>query len=164
MNEARLKALITGTSDLSKASLASRVLLNRLRIEARTNPACERLLGGMPVQGRTVESLFEATEDPSDTLGDLARIQWHQGGFWEGDLWLRQAGGARCAVRLSWVPLRNAQGDVVQSIGFMRDLTRQHAAQKRIDELVVSMEQEAIKLVEVVQGDREVDFSEVGKA
>ena len=35
---------------------------------------------------------------------------------------------------------------------------------RRIDEIVVSMEQEAIKLVEVVQGDREVDFSEVGKA
>ncbi|WP_349335431.1 EAL domain-containing protein [Delftia sp. DS1230] len=105
---------------------------------ARTNPACERLLGGMPVQGRTVESLFEATEDPSDTLGDLARIQWHQGGFWEGDLWLRQAGGARCAVRLSWVPLRNAQGDVVQSIGFMRDLTQQRVAQQRIEQLAYS--------------------------
>ena len=105
---------------------------------ARTNPACERLLGGMPVQGRTVESLFEAAEDPSDTLGDLARIQWHQGGFWEGDLWLRQAGGARCAVRLSWVPLRNAQGDVVQSIGFMRDLTQQRVAQQRIEQLAYS--------------------------
>jgi biopolymer transport protein ExbB len=35
---------------------------------------------------------------------------------------------------------------------------------RRIDEIVVSMEQEAIKLVEVVQGDREVDCSEVGKA
>lgn len=39
MNETRLKALITGTSDLTGASLASRVLLNRLRIEARHNPA-----------------------------------------------------------------------------------------------------------------------------
>lgn len=39
MNETRLKALITGTSDLSKASLASRVMLNRLRVEVRTNPA-----------------------------------------------------------------------------------------------------------------------------
>jgi biopolymer transport protein ExbB len=29
---------------------------------------------------------------------------------------------------------------------------------RRVDELVVSMEQESIKLVEVVQGDREVDF------
>ncbi|ROR02713.1 bifunctional diguanylate cyclase/phosphodiesterase [Delftia acidovorans] len=105
---------------------------------ARTNPACERLLGGMPVQGRTVESLFEASEGQADTLGDLARIQWHQGGFWEGDLWLRQAGGARCAVRLSWVPLRNAQGDVVQSIGFMRDLTQQRVAQQRIEQLAYS--------------------------
>ncbi len=35
---------------------------------------------------------------------------------------------------------------------------------RRVDELVVSMEQEAIKLVEVVQGDREVDFVEEGKA
>ena len=31
--------------------------------------------------------------------------------------------------------------------------------QRRIDELVVGMEQEAIKLVEVVQGDRDVDMS-----
>lgn len=35
--------------------------------------------------------------------------------------------------------------------------------QRRVDELVVGMEQEAIKLVEVLQGDREVDLSE-GKA
>lgn len=35
--------------------------------------------------------------------------------------------------------------------------------QRRVDELVVGMEQEAIKLVEVVQGDRDVDLSE-GKA
>ena len=35
--------------------------------------------------------------------------------------------------------------------------------QRRIDELVVGMEQEAIKLVEMVQGDRDVDLGE-GKA
>ncbi|MBU2711556.1 MotA/TolQ/ExbB proton channel family protein [Zooshikella sp. RANM57] len=34
---------------------------------------------------------------------------------------------------------------------------------RRVDELVVTMEQEATKLVEVVHGDREVDYSEVGK-
>ncbi|MDT4858760.1 tolQ: protein TolQ [compost metagenome] len=34
---------------------------------------------------------------------------------------------------------------------------------RRVDELVVGMEQEAIKLVEVVQGDRDVDLAE-GKA
>ena len=31
-------------------------------------------------------------------------------------------------------------------------------SQRRVDDLVVGMEQEAIKLVEVVQGDREVDM------
>ncbi|BCA27784.1 translocation protein TolQ [Metapseudomonas otitidis] len=35
---------------------------------------------------------------------------------------------------------------------------------RRVDELVVAMEQDAIKLVEVTQGDREVDFAEEGKA
>ncbi|MCC6077237.1 MotA/TolQ/ExbB proton channel family protein [Pseudomonas sp. GCM10022188] len=35
--------------------------------------------------------------------------------------------------------------------------------QRRVDELVVGMEQEAIRLVEVVQGDREVDLGEGGK-
>ncbi|ESW59468.1 MAG: hypothetical protein Q27BPR15_17335 [Rhodobacter sp. CACIA14H1] len=39
MNESRLKALITGTDDLSGASLASRIFLNRLRIEVRHKPA-----------------------------------------------------------------------------------------------------------------------------
>ena len=34
---------------------------------------------------------------------------------------------------------------------------------RRVDEIVVTMEQEAIKLVEVVQGDREVDFVEDSK-
>ncbi|HAB91864.1 MAG TPA: biopolymer transporter ExbB, partial [Pseudomonas sp.] len=31
--------------------------------------------------------------------------------------------------------------------------------QRRVDQLVVNMEQEAIKLVEVVQGDREVELN-----
>lgn len=35
---------------------------------------------------------------------------------------------------------------------------------RRVDELVIAMEQEAIKLVEVTQGDREVDFAVEGKA
>ncbi len=35
---------------------------------------------------------------------------------------------------------------------------------RRVDEIVITMEQEAIKLVEVTQGDREVDFVEDGKS
>ena len=36
--------------------------------------------------------------------------------------------------------------------------------QRRVDELVVGMEQEAIKLVEVLQGDRDVDMGESPEA
>ena len=43
----------------------------------------------------------------------------------------------------------------IPSLFFHRFLVR------RVDELVVGMEQEAIKLVEVVQGDRDVDLGEV---
>ncbi len=46
----------------------------------------------------------------------------------------------------------------IPSVFFHRYLLR------RVDELVIAMEQEAIKLVEVTQGDREVDFVEEGKA
>ena len=46
----------------------------------------------------------------------------------------------------------------IPSVFFHRFLLR------RVDELVVAMEQDAIKLVEVTQGDREVDFAEEGKA
>ena len=63
---------------------------------------------------------------------------WAKDGFWEGELWLPRDNGAYCAVQLSWVALRDDEGRLVQSIGFMRDLTLQHAAQKRIEELAYS--------------------------
>jgi hypothetical protein len=39
MDDQRLEALLTGSSDLSKASLATRILVSRLRIEVRAKPA-----------------------------------------------------------------------------------------------------------------------------
>ncbi|OYU17062.1 MAG: hypothetical protein CFE34_17665 [Rhodobacteraceae bacterium PARR1] len=38
MDDKRLTALLTGTTDLSKASLATRILVSRLRIEVRAKP------------------------------------------------------------------------------------------------------------------------------
>lgn len=104
----------------------------------RTNPACLRLLGGRVADGASVVSLFATDDGEAGDLTRMAQAQWQQNGFWEGDLRLRQSADAYCAVRLSWVPLRNVQGDVVQSIGFMRDLTQQRAAQQRIEQLAYS--------------------------
>lgn len=105
----------------------------------RVNPACARLLEGLDVQGQMVPALFEPdTGAAQERLGERARAQWEQGGFWEGNLWLRLAQGRRCAVWLSWVALRDADNEIVQSIGFMRDMTQQHSAQQRIEQLAYS--------------------------
>lgn len=39
MTDAKFKELITGSGDLARASLATRILISRLRIEARAQPA-----------------------------------------------------------------------------------------------------------------------------
>jgi hypothetical protein len=39
MNDTKMRDLLTGTAELSKASLATRMLVSRLRIEVRAQPA-----------------------------------------------------------------------------------------------------------------------------
>lgn len=105
----------------------------------RMNPGCERLVGGTgstALEGRMAASLFGSGSDASFMEQVLAG--WNRDGFWAGELWLPRQDGAYCAVHLSWVALRDDEGQLVQSIGFMRDLTLQHAAQKRIEELAYS--------------------------
>ncbi|WP_087746483.1 MULTISPECIES: sensor domain-containing protein [unclassified Acidovorax] len=104
----------------------------------RMNPGCERLVGPCAATfvGCMATSLFGSGADASFMEQVLA--SWNSDGFWEGELWLPRDNGAYCAVHLSWVALRDDEGRLVQSIGFMRDLTLQHAAQKRIEELAYS--------------------------
>ncbi len=104
----------------------------------RMNPGCERLLGpcAKGFEGCMAASLFGGGSDA--TFMEQVLQGWAGEGFWEGELWLPRDNGAYCAVQLSWVALRDDEGRLVQSIGFMRDLTLQHAAQKRIEELAYS--------------------------
>ncbi|MBD9407066.1 EAL domain-containing protein [Acidovorax sp. ACV02] len=104
----------------------------------RMNPGCERLVGptAKGFEGCVAASLFGGGSDAS--FMEQVLQGWAQDGFWEGELWLPRDNGAYCAVQLSWVALRDDEGRLVQSIGFMRDLTLQHAAQKRIEELAYS--------------------------
>ena len=104
----------------------------------RMNPGCERLVGPMAkgFEGCVAASLFGGGSDAS--FMEQVLQGWAKDGFWEGELWLPRDNGAYCAVQLSWVALRDDEGRLVQSIGFMRDLTLQHAAQKRIEELAYS--------------------------
>ena len=104
----------------------------------RMNPGCERLVGpaAKAFEGCMAASLFGGGMNA--TFMEQVLEGWGRDGFWEGELWLPRDGGAYCAVQLSWVALRDDEGRLVQSIGFMRDLTLQHAAQKRIEELAYS--------------------------
>lgn len=100
------------------------------------NPAGRQLLQEAHVLGRSACELFESDDGDAMDLLALAQARWELGGFWEGNLWLRADGERpRCAVWLSWVALRDGYGCVVQSIGFIRDMTQQHSAQKKIEEL-----------------------------
>lgn len=104
----------------------------------RMNPGCERLVGpaAKSFEGALAVSLFGGGLEAS--FMKQVNQAWSQEGFWEGELWLPREHAAYCAVQLSWVALRDDEGRLVQSIGFMRDLTLQHAAQKRIEELAYS--------------------------
>lgn len=105
----------------------------------RVNPGCEQLLGleAAAVVGTRATLLFDS---PWTEPEFAARVKegWEREGFWEGELFLRRAGETGCSVQLSWVALRDDAGVIVQSIGFMRDLTSQQEAQKRIEELAFS--------------------------
>ncbi|MBB1077178.1 EAL domain-containing protein [Rhodoferax sp. 4810] len=99
------------------------------------NPACEslmqcpqgKLLGAAP------QDVFYDPQDPDLMSGMAATLQ--EQGFWRGQLWIRQQDLSACAVQMSWVLLRDDAGHVTHSIGFFRDLTEEHAAQKRIEQL-----------------------------
>ncbi len=104
----------------------------------RVNPACEQLLGrqSTDVLGTEITRLL-GLGVPRQFMECVQR-DWEHGGVWNDELWLPREGESGCAVHLSWVALRGADGQLEQSIGFVRDLTQQHAAQKRIDELAYS--------------------------
>ncbi|WP_027015926.1 bifunctional diguanylate cyclase/phosphodiesterase [Comamonas composti] len=136
--EAQTQAGLALAARVFESSLDGIFIADHKQIVVRTNPACDRLLGGLGAFGMAVVELFERGAAQTQALDVHATLLWQKGGFWEGDLWLRQFGGGRCAVRLSWVPLRSTQGEIVQSIGFMRDLTQQRQAQQRIEQLAYS--------------------------
>lgn len=104
----------------------------------RVNPAGEALLAQSAQQllGADVTALF-ASANGTPLFSQIQTAGQHDG-LWQGDLVLSRATGHDCAVYLSWVWLRDEQGQASQSIGFMRDLTAQQAAQKRINELAYS--------------------------
>ncbi|MBV8619618.1 MAG: EAL domain-containing protein [Curvibacter sp.] len=102
------------------------------------NPACERLVQA-PLQallGRRAASLFLDVHEGA--LMERVRAQWGREGFWQGEVQLRREDGSACPVQLSWVQVRDGHRGPAQSVGFLRDLTEQHEARRRIEQLAYS--------------------------
>ncbi|MDR2325024.1 MAG: EAL domain-containing protein [Acidovorax sp.] len=101
----------------------------------KTNPACTLLLGAGLPEGTRATELFDYCEQGWQE--EVIRA-WGHVGYWEGNRTLQRSNGSLCAVRLSWIASRDEQGKLQQSVGFMRDLTQQQAAQQQIEQLAFS--------------------------
>ncbi|WP_311221583.1 MULTISPECIES: EAL domain-containing protein [unclassified Acidovorax] len=121
------------------SSLDAIFIADHRNVLVRMNPGCEQLIGVGPRSrlGQPAVVLFIAEDNGAALMAEVG-AGWDREGFWEGDLSLPCADGTQCVVHLSWVALRDDAGAIVQSIGFMRDLTSERAAQKRIEELAFS--------------------------
>ena len=99
------------------------------------NPSCERLTGRTQAHllGSSSRKFFN---DPHDQ-GFFARVQQHllADGYWQGEVWCHNADQQLNAVQVSWVMLRDEQGQAFQSICFFKDLSERVAAQHRIETL-----------------------------
>ena len=104
----------------------------------RVNPAGQALLAqsACPLVGAAVTALF--APESARLLTKKVPAAWLHDGVWQGDLLLSRTLVGDCPVHLSWVLLRDEEGKASQSIGFMRDLTAQQVAQKRINQLAYS--------------------------
>ncbi|MBS0468059.1 MAG: EAL domain-containing protein [Proteobacteria bacterium] len=132
----RVQADLRLAAKVFESSLDATFIADKRSNIVRINPACEQLLGTAAhgVVGHPVTKLFAERRSSRTFMSEVGH-DWAQQGFWEGELRLRRREGGNCTVQLSWVVVRDAEGGEVQSIGFMRDLTQQHAAKQRIEQL-----------------------------
>ncbi|GAB4214746.1 MAG: hypothetical protein Fur007_11500 [Rhodoferax sp.] len=128
-NELRLAAKVFATS------LESIFITDKDLHVVAVNPACEVLLkaSAAELQGRTPSAFLSAAQ--GDTSLDLARQRMAEQGLWRGNVVLRLADSASLPVHFSWVALRDDNGQLQQTVGFMRDLSAERAAQARIEQL-----------------------------
>ncbi len=99
------------------------------------NPGCVRLTrySQQELIGRPAPELFSEAEEAN--LFERMQARWSREGYWDGEALHSRGDGSICPVQLSWVVLRDEQGEVRQSIGFFKDLTEKKASQQRIEQL-----------------------------
>lgn len=98
------------------------------------NPQAQALFSApfSALVGSVASSLFQDPLSPDY----FAQVQWslELHGLWTGELVRMCASQAR-SVQVSWVALRDAQGVMTHSVGFVQDLTERKEAKQRIETL-----------------------------
>ena len=99
------------------------------------NPVCEWLTQTTQVElvGVSTDRLFHDPHDPDLMHRIVSQLKID--GIWRGPVSLNRKGMVACPVEFSWVLVRNDMGEILHSIGFMKDQTNELAAQRRIQQL-----------------------------
>ena len=134
--QVRQQAELRLAAQAFESSLDAIFVADPAGVVVRVNPSCEQLWLTDSAAVVGVPALQFLSPSPEHgRLMKQVRQAWSQGNVWEGELFLPRPGISTTVVRLSWVALRDAAGGLSQSIGFMQDLTPQHAAERRAEEL-----------------------------
>ena len=137
--QVRQQAELRLAAQAFESSLDAIFVADALATVVRINPSCERLWAAAATDavGRSVLQFLSVSHE-GERLWKQVQRAWAQGDVWEGELFLPCAGERSTVARLSWVAVRDDKGAVTRSIGFMQDLTPQHVARRRIEELAYS--------------------------
>lgn len=111
-------------------------IADQLHQLVRLNPAGESLLGQPlgKLRGCSVMGLLEKKNAAPADVAAQAQQAWVNHGVWCSEVSVVRPSGT-CAMHLSWVAVRDASGQRVKSIGFLRDLSEQQKEQQRMYEL-----------------------------
>ncbi|TSE20123.1 Cyclic di-GMP phosphodiesterase Gmr [Tepidimonas alkaliphilus] len=122
-----------------EASLDAIVITDAQHHIVACNPAALRLVGlehDDPI-GRSIDDVLQACPERPGGLHE-AKAALLERGLWEGELWLPRPHGPALALQVSWVLLRDAQGEPLNTVLFAKDLSEKLEAQRRIEQLAYS--------------------------
>lgn len=132
---AAIDAKLRLAAKVFESSLDAIVVTDPERRIVACNPAALRLTdrANDDPAGQPVATLLDAPNRPGWEAEVAAALA--ERGYWEGELWLRRAHAPAVALLVSWVLLRDAQGQPLNTVLFAKDLSEKLEAQRRIEQL-----------------------------
>lgn len=133
-NEARLQL----AAKVFESSTDAIFITDNEQIIVTTNPSFERLTGYTEPEiiGKTPSDFFSQTNNAEQV--QLMLEQLESSGYCETELWNRRKNGHAYLCMISLVRVQDENGKTIHYIGFFKDRTESHIANKKIEELAFS--------------------------